>query len=323
MKYLVYTEDNQYGSLYHMGEYITKELKKQGFTAELVTTTSEKFSGANVINLQPTKILPLLKSKRFLHFRDLVTVFTTNPGEYLFPEMTGMLSALKENKIVAHSPQLYEALQAGVANVFSPAFRKQHAHKLIQINYGVGEEFTDDDTNDPLRWLTPYNRLNEIHKNFRLHAACTEELVKLIALRGQTLQMDVILMNHKRSNRERYAKELEHYDVMTQQPDRKEYAGTLKRYGGFLCTSKSESFGIYYLELLASGAVGVFLDEPWVRKLLPGYPLIYKKADLVPACDAVVSNYKQVKHVVSNYWAEVGPTFSIPDFTTSLVSKFK
>ena len=54
-----------------------------------------------------------------------------------------------------------------------------------------------------------------------------------------------------------------------------------------------------YLELLASGVVGVFLDYPWVRDLLPGYKLMAKDQDT--AADMlhyVYSNYEKCRQYV-------------------------
>jgi hypothetical protein len=44
----------------------------------------------------------------------------------------------------------------------------------------------------------------------------------------------------------------------------------------FVATSKEESYGLQYLELLAAGAVGIFPDRPWARAILSDtYPLVY------------------------------------------------
>lgn len=319
---VVYTEDNQYGSLYHMGEYITNALNDLGLDATLVTTTSEIFANNNVLNLQPNKILPLLKSKRFLHFNELVTVFTTNPDEYLYGEMSGMLACLTDSKIVAHSPQLFRQLQATLASTFSPHFRRSYSDNLKRIQYGVGPEFQDRLRNDKQRWLCPYNRLNETQKNFRVHVEAMIQFKRLMNKLGTPIENDVVLMDHKRSNRERYAGALTEYNVITQQPDRSKYPDLLNNYGGFLCTSHTESFGIYYLELLASGAVGVFLDKPWVRDLLPEYPYIVKKDELANACGYVVGNYEIAKKRAMDYWNSRRADFDIQKFSEHVANLF-
>lgn len=43
----------------------------------------------------------------------------------------------------------------------------------------------------------------------------------------------------------------------------------------FFCFTKNESMGLAYFEMLYSGMIGVFLDRPWLKGLLPkGYPFL-------------------------------------------------
>lgn len=323
MSWIVYTEDNKYGSLYHVGEYIVKSLIDMGLDATLHTSTGEDFNGANIINLLPPKILPLIKQKRFLHYNALVNVFTPNPFEYTRPELAGIIASLQDHTLVCHSPQLYDELAAILKNTFSPHFRRSYGDRLKMIRYGVSEEFKTGEMNNMHKWIVPYNRLNETQKQFRLHSTVTNKALQLLALIDFEVQTDVILMDHPRSNRERYAKELESYNVITQPESREGYAERLQQYGGFLCTSKNESFGIYYLELLASGVVGVFLDRPWVRKLLPDYPYIVKKDELPHAMMHVIADYPASWGVVAEYWHKHENQFSIPKFTEGLVKLFE
>lgn len=83
------------------------------------------------------------------------------------------------------------------------------------------------------------------------------------------------------------------------QPDRAGYKVNASKTGVFLSTSRYESFGIYFMELLLSGAVGVFQDYPWVRSLLPGYPFVAPASEIVPMMLWVQANYAEAKAMIA------------------------
>lgn len=57
---------------------------------------------------------------------------------------------------------------------------------------------------------------------------------------------------------------------------REEYWQALASTTAFLATAVDESYGLEYVEAMASGAIGVFPDREWVHELLPDdYPFIY------------------------------------------------
>lgn len=93
------------------------------------------------------------------------------------------------------------------------------------------------------------------------------------------------------------------YEVR-EQGTRQQYVEWIADRGAFLCCSNFESFGIYYLELLLSGCVGVFLDRPWIMKLLPEYPLVGPKEALLPMMSDLVDRFP--------YWQERIRTETIP-----------
>jgi hypothetical protein len=92
----------------------------------------------------------------------------------------------------------------------------------------------------------------------------------------------------------------------------------------FLCTSNYESFGLYYLELLASGAVGVFLDKPWVRALLPGYRYVAKKDDLLGMLKHVREHHAEAKqYIQENVLPFIRATYTIDRFAGELFKNLR
>lgn len=66
-----------------------------------------------------------------------------------------------------------------------------------------------------------------------------------------------------------------HFDL-----DRSVFLDLIREADGFLCCSKSESYGLSWLEKLYAGQVGIFVDRPWVRALVDShapnrYPFIF------------------------------------------------
>lgn len=58
---------------------------------------------------------------------------------------------------------------------------------------------------------------------------------------------------------------------------RDEYWRSLAATAAFLATATDESYGLAYVEAMASGAIGIFPDRDWAHQLLPdGYPFIYR-----------------------------------------------
>lgn len=86
-------------------------------------------------------------------------------------------------------------------------------------------------------------------------------------------------------------------------PDRVWYRRELQTYTAFLATAEDESYGLAYLEALSAGVIGVFLDRPWVREILPpDYPLIVSKQDLVGTMISVLRNVEATRQWI---WPDI------------------
>lgn len=60
-----------------------------------------------------------------------------------------------------------------------------------------------------------------------------------------------------------------------------EFWNEASKCGAFLSMSKSESYGLAYLELIKIGLVGIFKDEQWVRFIYGNYPYVGKSIEEV------------------------------------------
>ncbi|HHV20503.1 MAG TPA: glycosyltransferase family 4 protein [Propionibacterium sp.] len=60
----------------------------------------------------------------------------------------------------------------------------------------------------------------------------------------------------------------------------------------FLATSRSESYGLEYIEALMAGVIGIFVDAPWARAILPeNYPFFFKtEAEAVAMLNRAVTD---------------------------------
>jgi len=114
------------------------------------------------------------------------------------------------------------------------------------------------------------------------------------------------------------------YNCMFQYSSREDYVNYIKNVGFFVSTSNYESFGLYYLELLASGVVGVFVDKPWIRKLLPDYKYIVNKNHVVSVVGQLHSDYVAAnKYIHDDVIPFIKLKYNDTVFYESLISLFK
>lgn len=81
-----------------------------------------------------------------------------------------------------------------------------------------------------------------------------------------------------------------------------EFVATAEQASAFVCMSRTESYGIGWLELLAAGVLGVFDDKPWVRDLLPEYPYVTSSTDDMATMARWMAN--NALPLERSYWAE-------------------
>lgn len=186
---------------------------------------------------------------------------------------------------------------------------------IIYIPYGVGLEFVPTKKN-PLKWVVPYNRLNSGQKNIGVHASLSASFNKVML--GKIDHLFIVFGSMSRGK----VVDLSPYTMVEQPATREEYLSIISDRGAFLCTSNYESFGIYYLELMCTGAVGVFLKKSWVDLLLPGYPLIANdKEEALGMMVSVSRQYDYWHEVLVTEWVPyIRKTYDLQEFATRIVS---
>lgn len=279
----------QHSSMYLVGLQL-QEVLSVICTTTIATNVAELKSATLVLNICIDETQKILQAKRFVGFGKLINFMAANFEEFDSYTKAGVLSLLalpSPVPLIVHSPHSHTLVSQHLRSLFSASACRTALSNLHLVPYFVSDEFTYHIYRDPKKWLVPYNRVNIVQKNLPLHTETLSKVMAIIPNMGCTYI----------TNDDEVPKLYTHL----KQGNRQWYTATTKSIGCFLCTSNFESFGIYYLELLKQGMVGVFLDKDWVRKLLPDYPLIVPKAQLAEACVTVVNNY--------HHWQlEVQPT---------------
>jgi hypothetical protein len=296
MKLVILTEKQIASSLRMMALDLQKTLRLQGHDVLVVDHIGEHLVHANILNLVPEYALKLFKQKRFLHFDSLVNVFAPNLKDYAEVDLPSLLYTSISYPMVYHSPYHYSSAMAKVRGLFAPARARALMRNMHHVDYGILPGFRDRGENRRDEWIVPFNRYNQTQKNIRLHSEVSRQV-------AQTLQAKhgVQIRHHFKYGgdlRMEDAPELQQYIVAEQPATREEYMQSAREMGMFICTANFESFGIYYLELLASGVVGVFLDKEWNRELLPEYPFRTDCDNLAAMAVQVYENFDAAKNVL-------------------------
>lgn len=252
-----------------------------------------------VFNQMLDQIERVEAQRRFTGCGKQVCLFAANVAELGVMTVRQCLLWLEHVPVVVHSPfhlrEVRDQLQ-----VFSPAHRRKLEANLHYIPGGIHADFTAAGTNDRAQWVVPYNRFNQQQKQMALHAELTQKTMFL--LRGEKVQTTYYLRNVE-EELAGATTDLSLYNVQPCPPTRAEYIANAQKSGMFLSTSAYESFGMMYLELLLAGNVGVFLDRPWIRELLPDYQLVASKKDLPAMMAAVYRDYDKAQAYVRDHVA--------------------
>lgn len=288
-----------------MAHDLQEYLTDLGHEVEIsVGVKRDKMHKTHVLNLYEHRVPSIVKAARYMHLLSVTSVYVRNPKEFLLGEWVGILGQYGKPKAsgvllnsVCHSEFMYEWIKRDARKYFNASFARDVVSNHYCIPYGIRDEFSDEGKNDKNLIIVPFNRFDAGYKNFADHIETVTKFNQICTLKG--LPQPTHLFRHGQ-NLGPKPKQAANYDTsvyqMEVQPrNRHDYIRDAKTYGMFLCTSVSESFGIYYLELLMSGAVGVFLDKPWVRKLLPDYKFICPKATLTETLFWCYTHYDEAK----------------------------
>lgn len=305
----VYVGKNAPGSSMYLVAQQVEEFGK----AKLATCMAD-MKGTDVINIVLEDTPKILAAKRFAGIGDITLFLAANWEEYTDWDKGAILAHTLGRPMVVHSKHSYNEVIKSARALLAPATLIRLMRNLHCIPYGVGLEFTPV-KKDPLKWIVPYNRINNDQKNCKLHT----EISKAFGVTHKGGVDHLMILHPSLTVAE--AKDASVYNIVEQPKTREGYLNLIADRGAFLCTSNYESFGIYYLELLCSGTVGVFMDKSWIRLLLPHYPLVAKTKEeaLVMMRDVVARHDYWYDTIVDSIIPYIRKEYDLKKFATHIV----
>jgi hypothetical protein len=307
MKIAVVAENRPGISTTLMGEQVIGQLKDKGHEVLPVYVHGNAYklmpeiARTPTISLSEHEMRGILRNTRYARPTALISVLTGDWEEHSFPDRMAYLAMFFEPVLngvpirhVSHSTHTTDLMLAEARTVFSPSIFRGLTQNVATHFYGVDLAFQPGE-NDPDVLIAPFNRIAQGAKNVVLHSELTHLYQAAAERRGFAPKAHLYFAPGHGPDEKGVKFRRESYAI-SQQPDTREgYVANARRCGMFFSVAQYESFGIYYLELLFAGAVGVFLDRPWVRRLIPEYPFIVKKDEIVPCLLHVRENYPAIR----------------------------
>jgi len=265
--------------------------------SEVVSSLHMITAADTVINVLMEDVSKVLDLRRYVGKFKYLTIMACNAEELPAPDLVRSLLYHTEDVLVLHSEHSRKIVSDVLREYLSPAMRMALSRNIVTELYGVEPGFMRG-TNDKCSWIAPFNRCNSVQKNVPLHAKVTETLTNYLAVKGSKVETTLYLPENGFGTTPPSI-----YRVEAQPKNRSDYKENARKFGMFICTSNFESFGIYYLKLLLSGVVGVFLRKPWVEKLLPGYPLMANnQEELQVIALRVFHSYEMYRIMILDEW---------------------
>lgn len=222
-----------------------------------VTTNPQQCKDCDIVlNLVIEDVAKIEQQRRYIGYGKQVCFFSSNTEEYTEQELIGFFAYMTAVPFIVHSQHHYDQCKKALKN-FSPARHKASLNNLHFIWGGITDNFKFTGDNSPWKWLVPYNRVNKSQKAIDTHQELSNKSYVLVNKNlGMNCEHNFILPKDKT-----LAADLETTYAKIDQPEnREDYIKLAQEHGLFICTSNYESLGLMYLELLACGVVGVFLD---------------------------------------------------------------
>ena len=333
MKIAVIAENRPGISTTLMGEQVMGQLKDQGHEVVPVYVHGNVYKLMPEIARMPTICLSehemrgILRNSRYARPTALISVLTGDWEEHNFPDRMAYLAMFFEPVLngiplrhVSHSKHTTDLMLGEARSLLSPSVVQE----------------PDEERRDPLLRRRPRLSARRERPRFpdrpvqpdrpggeeRRPALGTDPSVPDGGRAARVSRRGRSSISRRGTGRKTRASSsaASPYEI-SQQPDTREgYVANARRCGLFFSVAQYESFGIYYMELLFAGAVGVFLDRPWVRRLIPEYPFIVGKSEIVPCMLHIRENYDQVREPqVDKVLPALRERFSLAGFTASLV----
>lgn len=297
------------GSVGNMAAVIEELLLKNGHETETLPELTKKdlpkCAQAVVVDCAPVNgtMYTVSQSFRKIIPKGYVNWFFFNPRE--IPGLLGEFCLLQATaRRVKSSPVIsmfvsrhqQKELFERAAEFLSPTRARALMETGTAVDLPVRPEIGCTGKPDKDMMIVPYSRVDEAQKNVREHARITEKF----RLMFPSVHKPVYRVPSSFMRSPITAEVADVYDFRDVVTGPAEMAEEYRKYGLFLSTSPSESMGLFYAELLLSGAVGVFLDKSWVDALLPGYPFKGSVQELPSILCYVYKNYDECWDLVQS-----------------------
>ncbi len=311
MIFTIHTDNIENSALTNLGNALHDELVKRGHEVQMDYNCSN-LRGV-IIDLTFRDVHKIEKQKRFTRI-DGIIVKTECLNQHSKEKAIFLLSFGMKYPLIACSPFQYKSIINLVNDVFSKKYKLGILENLHTINLGIEDSFKVRGMNDKNYFIVPFNRVNQFEKNIKLHSRITSEVKKLLPKTKHYL----FYLQELSKNNLKYQRELEPY-LLSECPAREEYINNCNKAGIFISTSNHESFGLYYLELLKSGCVGVFLKKSWVSQLLPNYPYLSDENGLIKMVKHVYDNYEEARdHIMNKTIPFIEKNYSFKQFVNGI-----
>lgn len=300
----IYAGKNNPGTSMHL---VAEQVRDAFPEAKIIYNLTEVRGDDFVINIVFEDTEKILETRRYVGRYGYACLLAGHPGAENDYAILHQLLYYQKHPMVTHSSRMRSYLQSIAGAYLQPSITRKIMGNVKTVIYGLEDGFEPGPYSKDMayRWIVPANRMGMTDKNLTLHGKVSQKVSTAQLARDKANPLQHLMYLSKAGR-----KPLDHPDfkrtefpeiyMLLDQPDtREEYKANARKAGGFLCTALDESFGIYYLELLLSGCVGVFLDREWIRALLPGYPLLAKgEKELEAMMLHVVQNHKSWREYI-------------------------
>ena len=234
-----------------------------------------------VLNQRTTASCMLQKalSKPFIGFSPTVVHYITggdlNETHMILHPTTvpEFLFALSQHWNIFHNEAHFQRVRKAMSGMFTPAVMRTFNERSIFYNLGVdlraleAADEVPDDLKFPGEFVMLYGGRPAAHKNLDMMVKAAQAL----NVAGVKTKLLLFLTTERSMSGEDKIKTLEGLDFVDIRTNRPlgEFHAACHRADVFLGASSAESYGISYVEMMYGGAVGVFLDRPWVKAVVP------------------------------------------------------
>lgn len=316
LNYVIFSENIPASAITNITKSISDLLQLQGNKVEIVDKVNLLPPSCDVLVNLKTNFLPkLFYQKRFCKIGKIINVFTPNFIEFQPHEIVSSIMLFAKTECICPSPTSFDDLNNFCMQYLSMEMYRDIMSKVKIVRFGIEEIFEDKKTNNKNEFVVPFVRVNETQKNISLHSKITTELKKKLPKTNHTFFLSEFFDG---SDKKDTSAKLKPYTVKKAYSDILLIACLARKFGFFVSTSKTESFGLYYIQLIKSGVIGVFVDHDWVHKILPDYPFVFNKNNIVEETIKLYNNYESSKKKLAHYIELIEQTMTWENFTNNL-----